>query len=684
MKTLKFMKYQCFAIVFFALCFILLFVGTAKAVGLCENGLQSALSITASSEEETSGVSIDKASNNFGKVIIGKLSVPQTFIITNESGTDYVVGTIGLTETDASQFVIPNDGCSGRTLLQSESCAFDVVFSPTLGGSMVANLEIPFNDSSVSTINVQLSGIGAFCVETAEELHDALIKAQNNGKDDILQVVKGTYTGSFIYVAPATDSLVMEGGYAEGCTSRVIEPSETILDGDSAGVPLIFSCNNPKGIVVDGFTIQKGISEPEFKKGGGLVALSNGGKLTLANNIITGNTAVRDGGGAYIEGFNTVVFDDNAINKNKADRGGGMFFRVDSVDLANNIISENTAEKYGGGIFFSGGRISFTYNIIDKNTANSDGGGVHSAGEEIIFTNNTIDSNTASNGAGGVYVRSDAASFINNTITKNTASGNGGGIWFKLYVNSDSANVYNNIIWSNSGGQGSDLYIENDGDGDSLPSTVNLFNNDFDQSSSGTYIALSFPIDANNIDDEAPLFVDENSNDYHLQAGSPCIGAGNNNAPKLPLADMDGYPRIMDYIVDIGAYEYPGIVFVPPVPDIKANGLDGSVTISPEDSLTVAISFVPGTYNGEAADWWIIVITPFGPYHYAVDKELWMPGISVASQRLLFGLSSVPILSISGLPTGTYTFIFGVDVVVNGSVDFEHLYYDSVGVNVSE
>ena len=118
-----------------------------------------------------------------------------------------------------------------------------------------------------------------------------------------------------------------------------------------------------------------------------------------------------------------------------------------------------------------------------------------------------------------------------------------------------------------------------------------------------------------------------------------------------------------------------------PVPDIKANGSDGSVTVLSGTPVSITVGLDPGVYTGANADWWIAASTPFNPpgdwYSY-VHPAGWFPGINLCIQTPLFALSPYEVLNMT-LPVGDYTFYFAVDYP-DGIVTAEFL--DSVQVEV--
>ena len=121
-----------------------------------------------------------------------------------------------------------------------------------------------------------------------------------------------------------------------------------------------------------------------------------------------------------------------------------------------------------------------------------------------------------------------------------------------------------------------------------------------------------------------------------------------------------------------------------PVPDIKANNSNGPITVSQKNPLSITIKLDAGTHSGENADWWIVAVTPVGVYSYNLGNNSWSPGLATAKQGPLIDMATTEVLNRSGLPIGSYTIYFGVDMIMNGSLDMDKAYYDSIDVNITQ
>lgn len=105
-------------------------------------------------------ISVTPTSNDFGSILVGEVSTPKTFTVTNQGSQPLVIGTAYRDGVNAAEFLKNSDGCSGQSLEALASCAIQMEFTPTSAGAKSAALEIPTNDSSTPTFQVQLTGTG--------------------------------------------------------------------------------------------------------------------------------------------------------------------------------------------------------------------------------------------------------------------------------------------------------------------------------------------------------------------------------------------------------------------------------------------------------------------------------------------------------------------------------------------
>ncbi len=284
-----------------------------------------------------------------------------------------------------------------------------------------------------------------------------------------------------------------------------------------------------------------------------------------AVTIVDGNNAVKcfeiDHTDALIDGFTIIN------GKNLSGYGGGV--EIQNAGTVQNCIITNNQSRDGGGVaLHSGGVVQNC--IVSENTSQY-GGGIRCYNSGTTVRNCLVINNTTTNLGGGINTW-NGGDIYNCTIAHNTSPpGNGAGIRTR-----QAGHVFNSIIYENYNTSG---ILENwDVDGSGY-----TYNN-------VCTVPLA-PNGSNNITSD-PNFVSiiPGSEDYHLQAGSPCINTGLNAGWMATVLDLDGNTRIQDVTVDMGPYESS------PVPvDTDGDGVPDVDDDYPNDASRAFNNYFPAS-----------------------------------------------------------------------------------------
>ena len=125
-------------------------------------------------------LTIAPTSNDFGSVQNGSTSSLVQFIVTNTGDLTSTAIAMALTGTNADQFNILNDNCTGNTLAGSASCTVDAQFAPTSEGLMEASLDASATQGG--TASTALSGTGTpIPTSPADGIRALIITAEGMG-----------------------------------------------------------------------------------------------------------------------------------------------------------------------------------------------------------------------------------------------------------------------------------------------------------------------------------------------------------------------------------------------------------------------------------------------------------------------------------------------------------------------
>ena len=298
------------------------------------------------------------------------------------------------------------------------------------------------------------------------------------------------------------------------------------VEGNRIGSAVLFQGSETEKAILSGFTIVGGsgtlsdvIEEGQDFNIGGSIAIINASP-TITHNVIINPTIPPE-------------------NDSSVPLLGGGIGCVNSNALITSNTIQDCAATNGGGLFCWGGTIRIANNLIVKNTALA-GGGVFLIGGHLI--NNTLAHNEATDPeefSGGNLVLISLGLEQDCTVRNNIIcqAVSGGGAYIQLQENEVDF-AYNNV-WGN-------IPV------DYQLRIISMESMEVKEGGPRTLTGLYDNISQN------PLFVASQSGDYHLLPDSPCINTGDPGS-SFPWnrVDMDGDPRIISGITDMGMDEFP-------------------------------------------------------------------------------------------------------------------------------
>ncbi len=337
--------------------------------------------------------------------------------------------------------------------------------------------------------------------------------------------------------------------------------------------------------------------------GGLSVALAGAGQFDLRHGQVYANHAY-EGGGVYLDGIfgsfghanieDTEIYSNTAslsagfenhagdatapvtlvrsrLHDNHASFYGGALGNYGTLTLTDTTVDANVADARGGGIYdYEGGVLDLVQSTLSGNSS-PQGGGIFSelfihGAASVTLTNATVSGNSASQDGAGVYMQGGALRLFNATVAGNhilvpsgtSYSGMGGGVYVAA---KGSVNMENALLGNNTHRYGALPPEADDCYGLLNSSGYNLI----ETTSNCTLLGFGGGLTGNVIGQDPLLSpLQDNGGPTQTQAllaDSPAIDAGDpaGCADDLGAAlttDQRGFPRPVNGLCDMGAFEY--------------------------------------------------------------------------------------------------------------------------------
>jgi predicted outer membrane repeat protein len=371
-------------------------------------------------------------------------------------------------------------------------------------------------------------------------------------------VKAGTYTASAtgdtnasFVLAPGVALVGGFDGSEIALSERDLAANRTILSGDIGVVG--DETDNTRHIVIgaegatlDGLVIADGTYYCGECGGGGAGLYCDGVAMTVRNCLFEDNQAaggMTDGAAIFV-GDAPITVEDCVFRNNSAEAGGAIYVGRNDGHAGDTVVrrcvfESNTVWWAGGGMLYehssspAGARLEIESCVFTGNSASGTGGA-------LAVELNSVDTPS-------IAIR-------NSVFLRNHADTEGGGLNVAAWgVTAGAYEVVNSIFWGNTA--------------PTFPQLNNVATVTYADVEGAGYDGTNGNISLD------PRFVQGDPAagplDLHLQAGSPCIDAGNDTV--APARDIEGHPRYddpltpncatagapeCDWFSDIGAYEY--------------------------------------------------------------------------------------------------------------------------------
>ena len=379
---------------------------------------------------------------------------------------------------------------------------------------------------------------------TSADIRAAIAEAGETAGDDLI-VVRTTADANTVTYASAADEIAVMLDSSESGALTIVGYGSSPLTLAASGMSRVVSIGSGARVALGSMVLTGGNSSASTSDAGYGGGLYNAGRLTASDLSVTGNSS------SYV---------------------GGGIFNSGTIRLLNSRITENSAEA----------------------SYRASGGGIYSSGtvtaENILVTGNRVAGSVAY--GGGVYLWNGRFTAVGATVTANSA-GEGGG--FYLFGSSSlkyTLSLSNSILIGNSAGTSAEIARYN--------TKGNL---------TGSYVLTDYTawdtsVSIYTYDPDQPLFTDAAAGIYTLASGSQAVDIGANGYVTVST-DLAGSDRIVNGIVDLGAYEYQNSA-KPDITDVTLTGWSGvydgeghTVTLTDPFWATDIIVY---TYDGKTYD----------------------------------------------------------------------------------